>query len=134
MRALRSPLVGVLVAGSLMVSSTAAVAATTSTVPQVSPWATLTALSGGAPAAALCGAAAATAAAAQTAPGCVLPVNDVAAPVAAAPPAPVPVPPVEPVGGGLGINPLLLGLGALALGALIFFLVRNNNDNEASPA
>jgi hypothetical protein len=44
------------------------------------------------------------------------------------------VPPVEPVGGGLGINPLLLGLGALALGALIFFLVRNNNDNEASPA
>jgi hypothetical protein len=58
----------------------------------------------------------------------------VAAPVAVAPPAPVPVPPVEPVGGGLGINPLLLGLGALALGALIFFLVRNNNDNEASPA
>ena len=134
MRALRSPLVGVLVAGSLMVSSTAAVAATTaSAVPQVSPWATLTALSGGAPAAALCGAAAA-AAAAQTAPGCVLPVNDVA-PVAAAPPAPVPVPPVEPVGGGLGFNPLLLGLGALALGALIYFLVRDNNDNnEASPA
>lgn len=134
MRALRSPFVGVLIAGSLMVSSTAAAAASpASTVPQVSPWATLTALSGGAPAAALCGAAA-VAAAAQTAPGCVLPVNDVAAPVAVAPPAPVPVPPVEPVGGGLGINPLLLGLGALALGALIFFLVRNNNDNEASPA
>ncbi len=132
MRALRSPLVGVLVAGSLMVSSTAAVAATTaSTVPQVSPWATLTALSGGAPATALCGAAA-VAAAAQTAPGCGLPVQDVAvAPVP--PPAPVPVPPVEPVGGGLGVNPLLLGLGALALGALIYFLVRNNN-NEASPA
>ncbi len=132
MRALRSPLVGVLVAGSLMVSSTAAVAATTaSTVPQVSPWATLTALSGGAPATALCGAAA-VAAAARTAPGCVLPVQDVAvAPVP--PPAPVPVPPVEPVGGGLGVNPLLLGLGALALGALIYFLVRNNN-NEASPA
>lgn len=134
MRALRSPLVGVLVAGSLMVSSTAAVAATTaSAVPQVSPWATLTALSGGAPAAALCGAAA-VAAAAQTAPGCVLPVQDVAPPpVAAAPPAPVPVPPVEPVGGGLGVNPLLLGLGALALGALIYFLVRNHH-NEASPA
>ena len=46
----------------------------------------------------------------------------------------VPVPPVEPVGGGLGVNPLLLGLGALALGALIYFLVRNNNNNEASPA
>jgi hypothetical protein len=127
-------LVGVLVAGSLMVSSTGAVAASTaSAVPQVSPWATLTALSGGAPAAALCGAAA-VAAAAQTAPGCVLPVVD-AAPVAAGPPTPVPVPPVEPVGGGLGISPLLLGLGAIALGALIYFLVRNNtNDEEASPA
>jgi hypothetical protein len=133
MRALRSPLVGVLVAGSLMVSSTGAVAATTaSAVPQMSPWATLTALSGGAPAAALCGAAA-VAAAAQTAPGCVLPVQDVAAAPAVAPPAPVPVPPVEPVAGGVGINPLLLGLGALALGALIFFLVRNRH-HAASPA
>ena len=127
-------LVGALVAGSLMVSSTGAIAATSaSAIPQVSPWATLTALSGGAPAAALCGAAA-VAAAAQTAPGCVLPVVD-AAPVAAGPPTPVPVPPVEPVGGGLGISPLLLGLGAIALGALIYFLVRNNNnDEEASPA
>lgn len=133
MRGLRSPLVGMLVAGSLMVSSTSAIGATTaSTVPQANPWATLTALSGGAPAAALCGAAA-VAAAAQTAPGCVLPVND-AAPVAAAPPAPVPVPPVEPVGGGFGINPLLLGLGALALGALIYFLVRNDDDEDLSPA
>jgi hypothetical protein len=134
MRALRSnPLVGVLVAGSLMVSSTGAVAASTaSAIPQVSPWATLTALSGGAPAAALCGAAA-VAAAAQTAPGCVLPVTD-APPVAVAPPAPVPVPPVEPVGGGFGIDPLLLGLGALALGALIYFLVRDDDDDEASPA
>jgi hypothetical protein len=129
-------LVGVLVAGSLMVSSTGAVAATTAnTVPQVSPWATLTALSGGAPAAALCGAAA-VAAAAQTAPGCVLPVVDAAPPVAAGPPTPVPVPPVEPVGGGLGISPLLLGLGALALGALIYFLIKHHHDNdeEASPA
>ena len=135
MRALRSnPLVGVLVAGSLMVSSTAAVAATTaSAVPQVSPWATLTALSGGAPATALCGAAA-VAAASQTAPGCVLPVQDVAAAPAAVPPPPAPVPPVEPVSAGMGVNPLLLGLGALALGALIFFLVRNHNNNEASPA
>jgi hypothetical protein len=64
----------------------------------------------------------------------VLPVQDVAA-APAAPPPPVPVPPVEPVGGGLGFNPLLLGLGALALGALIYFLVRDhNNNNEASPA
>ena len=131
----RSKFVGMLVAGSLMVSSTAAVAATTaSAVRQVNPWATLTALSGGAPAAALCGAAVA-AAAAQPAAGCVLPVNDAAPPPVAGPPTPVPVPPVEPVGGGFGVSPLLLGLGALALGALIYFLVRNNNnDNETSPA
>jgi hypothetical protein len=84
-------------------------------------------MSGGAPAAALCGAAA-VAAAAQAGAGCVLPVAD--APVAAAPPTPVPVPPVEPVGGGLGFDPLLLALGALAVGALIYFLVHDNNDDE----
>jgi hypothetical protein len=38
------------------------------------------------------------------------------------------------VGGGFGIDPLLLGLGALALGALIYFLVRDDDDDEASPA
>jgi len=124
MQALRSSrLVGALIAGSLMISSTGAVAATTShSVPQINPWAALTAMSGGAPAAALCGAAA-VAAAAQTGAGCVLP-------VAAAPPTPVPVPPVEPVGGGFGIDPLLLALGALAVGALIYFLVHNNNDDN----
>ena len=129
MQALRSSrLVGALIAGSLMVSSTGAVAATAShSAPQINPWAALTAMSGGAPAAALCGAAA-VAAAAQTGAGCVLPVAD--APVAAAPPTPVPVPPVEPVGGGFGIDPLLLALGALAVGALIYFLVHNNNDNN----
>ena len=129
MEALRSSrLVGALVAGSLMVSSTGAVAATTShSVPQINPWAALTAMSGGAPAAALCGAAA-VAAAAQAGAGCVLPVAD--APVAAAPPTPVPVPPVEPVGGGFGIDPLLLALGALAVGALIYFLVHDNNDDD----
>jgi hypothetical protein len=118
-----------------MVSSTGAVAATTASVaPQVSPWATLTALSGGVPATALCGAAAIAAAAAQPAPGCVLPVVDAVAPVA--PPAPMPVPPVEPVGGGLGIDPLLLALGAIAAGALIYFLlIRDNDDDEdESPA
>jgi hypothetical protein len=112
-----------------MISSTGAVAATTShSVPQINPWAALTAMSGGAPAAALCGAAA-VAAAAQTGAGCVLPVAD-AAPVASAPPTPVPVPPVEPVGGGFGIDPLLLALGALAVGALIYFLVHNNNNDN----
>jgi hypothetical protein len=128
MRTLRSkPFVGILAAGSLLVSSTGAVAAPTSSAPpQISPWAALTALSGGAPAAALCGAAAV--AAAQPGPGCVLPVAD-AVPVAQ-PPAPVPVPPVEPTGGGLGIDPLLLALGALAAGALIYFLLIKDDDDD----
>lgn len=136
MRMFRSnPLVGVLVAGSLVISSTGAAAATTANaVPQINPWAALTALSGGAPAAALCGGgavAAAAAAAGQTpAPGCVLPVVDVAPVASTPPPTPVPVPPVEPVGGGLGIDPLLLALGALAAGALIYFLVIQGDDDE----
>ena len=132
MRILRSsPLIGVLVAGSLLVSSTGAAAATTASVPQVNPWAALTAMSGGASAAALCGAAAVAAAAQTAAPGCVLPVVD--APVVAVntpPPTPVPVPPVDPVGGTFGFNPLLLALGALAAGALIYFLVKGGGDDD----
>jgi len=125
--------VGVFVAGSLVFSSTAAVAATQSAPPQADPWAVLSVMSGGASAAAVCGAAAAAAAAQAPAPGCVLPAVD-AAPVAATPPpAPIPVPPVEPAGGGLAFDPLLLGLGALAAGALIYFLVRNHNGSD-SPA
>ena len=129
-----SPIVGARVAGSLIMSSTSAVAATTGAsyaAPQINSWAALTALSGGAPAAALCGAAA-VAAAAQAAPGCVLPVVD-AAPVASAPPTPVPVPPVEPIGGGFAFNPLYLALGALAAGALIYFLVNDSDDDDESP-
>ena len=123
-------LVGVLIAGSMFVSSTGAVAAT-SAAPQTNPWAALTAMTGGAPAAALCGSAAL--AAAQTANGCVFPAQDVAA--AAGPPAPIPVPPVEPAAAGLGIDPLLLGLGALLAAGLIYLLVRNNNHHHnASPA
>ena len=133
------PIVAAMVAGSLIVSSTGAVAATmtpTAAAPQqVNPWATLSALSAGAPAAALCGGTAATAAASAAAaaqapaPGCVLPVVD-----QAAPPAPVPVPAVEPVGGGFGISPLVLALGALAAAALIYFLIKNNDDeDEVSP-
>jgi hypothetical protein len=58
----------------------------------------------------------------------VLPVVD-AAPVAVQPPTPVPVPPVEPIGGGFAFNPLYLALGALAAGALLYFLL-NQNDEE----
>ena len=132
MGSLRSnPFVGVLVAGSLFMSSTGAVAATAAApVAQVNPWAALTAMSGGAPAAALCGAAAVAAVAQTAAPGCVLPVVD-AAPVASAPPpTPVPVPPVEPIGGGFGIDPLLLALGALAAGALLYFVLKNDDDDD----
>jgi hypothetical protein len=127
-------LVGALIAGSMVFTSTAAVAASAPATPtQINPWVALTALSGGAPAAALCGAAAAAAAAQGPATGCVLPVNDVAPPIAQAPPPqPIPVPPVESAGGGLAFDPLLLALGALAVGALVFFLVRHHH--HASPA
>jgi hypothetical protein len=135
--------VACLIAGSLIFSSSAAVAsapvARAQSVQQIDPWAALSALSGVAPAAALCGAAAtaaATAAAVQAAPGCVLPVVD-AAPVVsqAGPPPPTPVPPVEPVGGGFGIDPLLVGLGVLVVGALVYFLViKKKHHHESSPA
>lgn len=133
-----NPFVGIVVASSLLVSSTGAVAATSaSSIPQINPWAALTAMSGGAPAAALCGGAAALAAAAQTpAGGCVLPqVDQPAPPTTAGPPTPVPVPPVEPGGTGFGFDPLILGLGALAAGALIYFLViKDNNNDDESPS
>jgi hypothetical protein len=128
--------VAALVAGSMVIGSTSAVAAS-SAVPiavpatQIDPWVALTAMSGGATAAALCGAAT-VAAAAQTPGGCVLPALD-APPVAqtAPPPQPIPVPPVEGPS-GLAFDPLLLALGALAAAALIYFLVRNHHSN--SPA
>ena len=132
------PAVFLLVAGSMLVSSTGAAAATSSlpSSQQIDPWAALSVMSAGAPAAALCGTAAvAAAAAAQPAAGCVLPVADVAPPVVqAAPPPPTPVPPVEPVGGGLGISPLLLALGAIAIGVAAYFLLRHHHKHATSPA
>lgn len=123
--------VAAVVASALIMSSTGAVAATSTpsvaAPQQVNPWAALTALTAGAPAAALCGGAAAAVAAAQgPAPGCVLPVVD-----QAAPPAPAPVPAVEPVGGGFGISPLWLALGAIAAAALIYFLVRKHHHGNS---
>jgi hypothetical protein len=125
-------ILGVVAAGSFLLSSTAAVASAPVPVQQVDPWAVLTAMSNGAPAAAMCGAAAA-AAMAQAPGGCVLPVVD-------APPPPVqtveavPPPPV-PVAAGGGISPLLIGLLALAAGIGIFLAVDNNNGNHGnSPA
>jgi hypothetical protein len=121
--------IGACIAGSLMLSSTAAAAAsTTAAVQQVNPWGVLTAMSGGAPAAAICGSAAAAAQAPGA--GCVLPVVD-AVPVP--PPAPAAVAPVEPVATGGGISPLVLGLLALAAGVGIYLLVHHTN-HANSPA
>jgi hypothetical protein len=118
---------GVVAAGSFLLSSTAAVASAPTPVQQIDPWAALSVLTGGAPAAAICGAAAAAAATAQAPAGCVLPVVD-------APPTPVqtveavPVPP-PPVAVGGGISPLFLALGAIITGVAIYLLVNNHGQN-----
>ena len=128
-------LVGALAGASLFVSSTGAVAAT-SVAPayQVNPWAALAVMSGTAPATVLCGSAA-VAAAGATPGGCVLPAVDQAAPVAqAGPPEPIPVPPVEAAGGGLGIDPLLLALGAIVAGVGLYFLIHHHHNSPNSPA
>lgn len=117
---------GAVVAGSLMLSSTVAVAAAPAPVQQPDPWAVLTAMSQGAPAAAMCGSAAA--AGAQGNAGCVLPVTDAPPPP---PPAPVGPPVVEGASGG--ISPLFIALIAIAAGVGIFFAV-SNNGNANSPA
>jgi hypothetical protein len=133
--------VGVLIAGSMFVSSTGAVAAANPiSAPQVNPWAALSIMAGGAPAVALCNGAAPVDPNVPTPPGvtngCVLPVTDVVPPPVAqgGPPPPIPVPPVEPAGAGLGFgfDPLLLALGALLAGGLIYLLVRKHHN--ASPA
>lgn len=115
--------VGILIAGSMIASSTAAVAQTSAPISQsANSWATLTLLAGGAPAAAVCGSAAAVA---QTPTGhCVLPAVDTAAaaPPVAQPVAVAPPPPVE-----AGVSPLVLALGAIALGAAVFLLARGSH-------
>jgi hypothetical protein len=121
-------MVGLFVAGSLMFSSTAAAASATGS-PQLNPWGVLSAMSGGAPAAAMCGAAVA-AAAAQNPTGCVLPAIDSPPPVAQAAPAPpAPVPPIAAPSGAFAINPILLGLLALAAGVGIYFAVRHHGNS-----
>jgi len=117
-------ILGVVAAGSFMLSSTAAVAATQGPAQQIDPWAALTVLSGGAPAATICGAAAAAAATAQAPGGCVLPVVDAPPPLQTA--AAVPPPPV-PVGGGL--NPIFLALAAIIVGVGIYAFATNHGEN-----
>ena len=127
------PAVAFVVAGSMLVSSTGAVAATAPipSAQRVDPWAALSVLTQSAPAAALCGSAGTTAAA-QGAAGCVLPAVDAPAPVAqTAPPPPTPVPPVEPVSEGIGISPLWIALGAIAIGVAAYFLLRKHHHHTS---
>ena len=117
----------------MLFSTTGAVASPTATpAAQPSAWAVLSVMSGGAAAFQACGAAAAAATAGQPTNGCVLPQTDVPA-VAQAPEAAAPVAPIAPVAAGLGLNPLLLGLAALAAGIGLYFAVRNNGTSN-SPA
>lgn len=129
--------IAVLAAGSMFVGSTAAVASAPTPAPQSNPWASLSMLSGSLSATAMCGSAATIAgsAAAVGQGGCVLPQVDVGPPAAAnPPPKPIPVPPPEALGGSFFFDPLLLGLGALAVGALVYFLLlKKNNDTPLSP-
>lgn len=124
--------IGVLIAGSMLFSSTGAVAATASAPAyQPDPWAVLSVMSGGASAAAICGAAAAAAAAAQPANGCVLPQVDAPPPMAQnPPPQPIPVPPVE-AAGGFGISPLLLALAAIAAGVGLYLILHHNGHGNS---
>src|SRR5689334_7336449 len=118
--------VGIMVSGSLLVGSTAAAAApSVPATAQISPWATLTALTGGAPAAAVCGAAAT--AAAQPAPsgGCVLPAVDAPPPAPAASVLPPPPPPA-----GYGVTPLLFGLVAIAAAVGFWFAVKGGSHHN----
>jgi len=117
-----------------MAASTSVVAATPAPAASpINPWAALSMMSSGPSAVAYCGsvAAASAASAAQPAAGCVLPVVD------AAPPAPMisePVPPPLPgaaAGVSAGFNPLYLLLGAAALGALAYFLLKGKNHSNS---
>lgn len=128
-------LLNMCVASSLLIGSTAVSAATTVAVPQANPWAVLTAMSSGAPAAAICGAAAAAASAQASPGGCVLPALDaVPPPPAVAAPPVVPVAVGAPVGAGVGISPLLLGLLAIAAGVGIFAAASGGGNKANSPA
>lgn len=128
---------GMAVSASMLFASTGAAATTSMSAPQqVNPWATLAMLSGAVPAAAACGAAVA---ATQAAPsGCVLPVVDAPPPVAqSAPPPPVPIAPIAApsTGLGLGVDPLLLGLVAVAAGVGLYFVLKHKSSNNGnSPA
>lgn len=127
MRRSRQLVASAIVSVSLIVSSTAAVAQSTpAPAPQYDPWAVLSVMSSGAPAAAVCGAAAAAATAAQPGNGCVLPQTGVTPPIET--PANFVPPPPPPQGFGLPL-PVLLVLAAV-LASLIYIATQNNHANE----
>ena len=115
--------IGVAIAGSMIFSSTGAVAAAAPPVTQPDPWAALSVMSGGASAAAVCGAAAVAAAAAQPMAGCVLPQADIA-PVGA-PVGPAPLPAAYTPVSGPPIPVLLVW--AAVLGTMVYILLRHNH-------
>jgi len=123
-------LLGAFIAGSLMFSSTAASASAAATpVQQPDPWAVLSAMSNGAPADTMCGGAV------QSPNGCVLALNATQQEnPPPPPPPPAPVPPISAPRSGLGIDPLILGLIALAAGVGIYLAVHHHNNNSNSPA
>lgn len=129
-RMAKSPLklfTGLAAATSMLLGSTASAAELPSQA--VNPWGVLSAMSGGAPTAAVCGSAAA--ATAVPVNGCVLPAADVPAipPQANAPMA------VAPAGmvGGYGVTPMILGLLALAAGVGFLFLVKGHDHGNVVP-
>jgi len=105
--------VGVVIAGSMFASSTAAVAAQSTPTAQINPWAALSAMTAGAPAATMCGAAAA---AAQAPGGCVLPAVDAPPPVQTIQPLPGAAA-IAPASGLATIYPLLIALAVIAAAA-----------------
>ena len=109
----------------------ATASATPAAPSQISPMVALSIFGSQASAAALCGSAAtstaASAAATAQAPvgGCVLPVVDAPPPVPVAEMAPLP-----PVGHGIGITPILLGLAGIAILAALIASQHHDNDNN----
>lgn len=127
--------VGGATAAAMIMSSSVAVAATTNRAApsQLNSWQALAVLSGGASTIAYCGAAVA----AQPAANCVLPQVD--APPVATTEAPIidqPMPPALPgAGAPFGVSPLILVLGAVAVAALAYLLLKKDGNNEPnSPA
>lgn len=114
-------IVGIVAAGSLLVSSSACATGAFQSQ-QVSPWAALAALSGGAPAAAMCGSSQKNLAQ-PTGSGCLLPT--------------IPASPASTSSmtqsAGYGVTPLLLGLAAIASAVGFWFAVDDNHYRRTTP-